>query len=361
MLKRKYALGIGFTAACNMNCSFCYSRDKRHIAPELSLNVWKDFISKNSEYIDNINYGTGENALSDEWFEFVEYIGTNYTWIKQAVTTNGTLTTRCKTSERCYEIVKKYIAEIDVSIDFCDDKKHDNIRGKVGAYQGAIDTLAFCEKNGIQATIVFLGVEETMNKGNLKGLFDIARKYNSYLRMNLYRPVRDNTGYASPSLSKVLETLDWIYENEKIISLSDPFFGATCTKNGLHGDPTGKSSARITQDGKIYPSTYLLQGNYCIGHIEDESALVELLQKDVIFEIERAICPDDCQGCSLYERCKAGAVDRRLLVNKTLNSRDPYCPGKFCEGMNLRLYEEKSEGFSSVHDKYLPTLFFAAK
>ena len=338
-----------------------YSREKRHQSPELSHDTWKKFIDNNAPFIDSINYGTGENALSDEWFELVEYIGEGYDWIKQAVTTNGTLTKRCVESDRFYDITRRYIAEIDVSIDFCDEKRHDSIRRKKGAFQGAIDTLLFCKENNIQATIVFLGVEETMNSENLKGLFSIARKYNSYLRMNLYRPVRDNTGYVPPSLDMVLRTLDWISANEKIVSLSDPFFGATCTQNSIHGDPTGVRSARITQDGKIYPSTYLLLPQYCIGHISDKNVLEQLDNNEIINRITKPVRPDECCNCTLYKRCKSGAVDRRILNKGSLNSCDPYCPGAFSKGSSLRIYEEDGEGFSSVHDKYLPTLFFAPK
>ncbi|WP_418474587.1 hypothetical protein [Frisingicoccus sp.] len=49
-------------------------------------------------------------------------------------------------------------------------------------------------------------------------------------------------------------------------------------------------------------------------------------------------------------------MDRRYLWYKDFKERDPYC---FAEHPELfRHYHTHKEAFASVHDGYLPTLFF---
>lgn len=57
----------------------------------VGIKDWISFVDRNSENIDSINYGTGENSLLDDWYEFVSYVFKNYPDIKQAITTNGTM------------------------------------------------------------------------------------------------------------------------------------------------------------------------------------------------------------------------------------------------------------------------------
>ena len=64
----KFNIGWGLTNACNMNCKFCYSKDTRCSINNVTIDDWKKFIDENHVKIDSINYGTGENAISDDFF-----------------------------------------------------------------------------------------------------------------------------------------------------------------------------------------------------------------------------------------------------------------------------------------------------
>lgn len=72
-----------------MKCKFCYSKFHRNEAKDLGLKEWLHFVDGNHEYINSINYGTGENSISDDWFSLIAYIRTKYPEIRQALTTNG--------------------------------------------------------------------------------------------------------------------------------------------------------------------------------------------------------------------------------------------------------------------------------
>ncbi len=66
--------------------------------------------------------------------------------------------------------------------------------------------------------------------------------------------------------------------------------------------------------------------------------------------------PSACKKCPKVFGCRGGVLDRRYLWYKDFKERDPYC---FAEHPELfRHYHTHKEAFASVHDGYLPTLFF---
>ena len=144
---QKYNVGWGLTNACNMNCKFCYSKEARKATKDATINDWIKFIDENHEYIDSINYGTGENAISDDFFKFILYIRTKYPSITQSLTSNGYIYERVSKDKKLYEIYLKCIDEIDVSLDFAIQEKHNMFRGQPKAYDWAINTLAMLQKD----------------------------------------------------------------------------------------------------------------------------------------------------------------------------------------------------------------------
>lgn len=180
-------IGWGYISQCNMRCEFCYSKEVRKSLQKLNLDICKQFINKNFENISSINFGTGENSLSDDWFQLVKYIGESYPNIEIALTTNGNIYNACQNKDKL-KIFKNFISEIDISLDFIDKDRHNKFRGNSQAYDMAINALSLCKEYGKQTTIVFLGTNEVVKPKNLEGIFNLASKYNAFLRSNIYRP-----------------------------------------------------------------------------------------------------------------------------------------------------------------------------
>ena len=88
---KKYNIGWGLTNACNMKCKFCYSKETRDSSKNLGVDDWIKFIDENHQLIESINYGTGENAICNDFFTFLNHVRSNYPDIKQSLTTNGYL------------------------------------------------------------------------------------------------------------------------------------------------------------------------------------------------------------------------------------------------------------------------------
>lgn len=355
---KKYNVGWGITNACNMNCKFCYSKDTRHSTSDTTLKDWIKFVDENHEYIDSINYGTGENAISNDFFKFISYVRENYPSITQSLTSNGYIYERVSKDPELYDIYKKSIDEVDVSLDFAIPEKHNFFRGQPKAYDWAINTLKMLQKDKKTATIVFVGFEETMTPENIDGLFEIAKKYDALIRLNIYRPVSDNKEINEKfilSYKTLMSTLEYINEKYKIVTLSDVLLGNIYTREKDIKENTGIDSIRILPDGSICPSTYLITKDFRNKYnIKQENVLSKVKFEDFI----EAPIPEKCKDCEIKNKCKGGVYDRRMLWNKTLNERDPYCPFENDDDINKKQFKTLKKKRVSVHDGYLPTMFF---
>lgn len=359
---KKWNIGWGTVSFCNMNCQFCYSKFKRATSVDLCLEDWINFIDNNFEYINTINYGTGENTLSNDWFTFIDYVRNKYPTIRQALTTNGHVSKVVNTDPRKKDIIIRCIDEMDVSLDFADEEKHNTFRGQPNAYQWALDTLEFCNKYGKAPTIVCLGSAANITRENLAGIFEIAQKYNSLVRMNLYRPTESIDDFSKQfilSPTDLINILYWISDNYKILSISDALFSNLLT-DSYEQDPSGIDSIRILPNGDISPSTYLIKENFIVGNIKDKEILKDLSEKPILQSLIYEKIPSECSNCKYASLCKGGVYDRRYLWNQSLDNKDPYCIYTPGDTEYRKIHIEHTD-FQSVHHGYLPTMFFAPK
>ena len=355
---RKFNIGWGITSSCNMNCKFCYSKETRQNTKDITINDWINFVDQNYEYIDSINYGTGENALCDDFFEFIYYVRKNYPNITQSLTTNGYIYEKVKNNPKFYDIYKASIDEIDVSLDFAIPEKHNYFRGQPKAYEWAINTLNMLKNDKKKATIVFVGFEETMAKENIDGLFAIAKKYDALVRLNIYRPVSEKEEINKKfilSYNTLIEAIEYIYKNYKVVALSDSLFGNIYTKGLEIKENTGIDSIRILPDGSICPSTYLITENYRKDYNIKQENILSKIKFDEFIDVP---IPEKCKNCEIKDQCKGGVYDRRILWYGTLKERDPYCPFDNNDDINKEQFKILKKERVSVHDGYLPTMFF---
>lgn len=112
---KKWNIGWGTTSLCNMKCKFCYSKLHRNETNDLGLKEWVHFVDDNHKYINSINYGTGENSISDDWFSLIAHIRTKYPEIRQALTTNG-YTSKVNATDMLIVDAYRNLAESSASI-----------------------------------------------------------------------------------------------------------------------------------------------------------------------------------------------------------------------------------------------------
>lgn len=363
---KKWVVGWGVVSSCNMNCKFCYSRNKRNEEKDIDSKYWYTFIDKNANLIESINYGTGENSISNDWWKFIDYIRTNYPHIVQSVTTNGYISEVVKNDEGKKDIFLRAIDEVDVSLDYANEEEHNIFRGQKKAYQWAINMLKLCHENNKRLTIVSLGSDLVVTKENMEGIFDIADKYGAMLRMNIYRPTNGINNFSKQfmlSKERLVYFLKWVNDNHEILALDDTLLSAVILGE-KNSDPSGVNSLRILPNGDITPSTYLIQDDFIIGNLKDNVDLNEIkkLKDNKLDHIVENVVPKECENCKYVSMCGGGVVDRRYLWNGSLDKKDPYC---FVDDSTLMRKVENittsKEKFESVHDGYLPTMFFKSK
>lgn len=358
-MSKKWNIGWGPISACNMHCTFCYSKEKRRFVSDLVLDDWIRFVDGNADRINTINYGTGENTLSADWFILIEYIRKKYPSIRQSLTTNGHLSAAIKKDAGNLKVFVSSIDEVDVSLDFPIADAHNVFRGQPKAFDWAIDTLRLCKEYSKPTTIVFLGSKENVSFEQLDGLFAIAKEYNTILRMNLFRPTEGINEYSEKFLldyQSIIDILFYISEKYQILALNDSLFSTILTGDTIL-DPSGEKSIRILSDGSITPSTYLIKDNYVVGNIREMNVLERLEKEQSTQNIIHKQIPLSCLGCVFSNSCAGGVYDRRFLWGGTLDCKDPYCPHVF-EAIPNRRVRISNEHFVSVHDGYLPTMFF---
>lgn len=355
---KKYNIGWGLTNCCNMNCKFCYSKDTRENINDIGISDWIKFIDENHNYIDSINYGTGENVINDDFFNFILYVRNKYPTIVQSLTSNGYIYEKVSNNQKFYEIYKNCIDEVDISLDFADKEKHNLFRGQPKAYDWAINSLDMLKKDNKKSTIVFVGFEETMTKQNVDGLFKIASKYNSLVRLNIYRPVSEceeinkNFKLSYNTLKKVLE---YMIEKYQTVSLSDILLGNMYLEDPNVVENTGIDSIRILPDGSICPSTYLIKEEFRNVYNIKQPKILEQIKFEKFID---APIPQECNNCKIKDNCKGGVYDRRILWNNSLDKRDPYCPFENNDLLPNKKVKVLKKERVSVHDGYLPTMFF---
>ena len=355
-MNKKWNIGWGPVSLCNMNCEFCYSRMARQEEYDLSIDHWKTFISQNHKLINTINYGTSENSISDDWFELIKYVS-QYN-IPQALTTNGYVSERINKNKKFEEIFNNAISEVDVSLDFGEKARHNAWRGQPKAYDWAINTLDYCSNNNINTTLVFIGTNETLQIDNLESLFQIAKKFNAKLRMNIFRPTMKDKKVADRFIAgykEVINALDYINKNHKILQICDPLFHSILTQsNDEMIDPSGVNSLRILSNGDITPSTYLITSDFKLNNIRNDNVLENIPEMNIQY-----VLPNTCKGCQYCDTCHGGVFDRRYLWYGSFEEADPYCPyrdNNFLPTFKIKI--DESNSFSSIHDGYLPTMFF---
>lgn len=251
-------------------------------------------------------------------------------------------------------------------MDYAKEDEHNNFRGQNKAYTWAMNMLDLCHKNNKRLTIVSLGSDLVVTKENMTGIFDIANKNGAILRMNIYRPTNGLDDFSKQFLlskERLIDFLKWVNDNYDILALDDALLSAIILGK-KNSDSSGVNSLRILPNGNITPSTYLIQDDFIVGNIKDNVDLnkIKELKDNKLNQIVEEVIPKECENCKYVSMCKGGVIDRRYLWNGSLKEKDPYCFVDDSALMNkvkkINIIEEK---FESVHDGYLPTMFFKSK
>ena len=136
-------IGWGLTSKCNSKCKHCYNASGMQEFKGISFEEAKTIVDKLANNgIETINYGTGESGLIGYFWDLVEY--TYNKGIIQGLTTNGS-----SINKNTIGFVKKYMNDIDVSLDYPDEEDDNDFRGSEKAWEWAINACNLLKENEI--------------------------------------------------------------------------------------------------------------------------------------------------------------------------------------------------------------------
>lgn len=358
----KWKIGWGLSNLCNMKCSFCYSKKVRQ-EPDYEFNIQKglEFVLRNKDRIDSINFGTGEPTLCPEMFMICDRIKKEAPEISIGITTNGTLAEAVKDPAKM-DIFERCVDDVDVSMDYGDKENQDRSRGFPGAYERALRTLGLCKIKNKNVTVVNALHKDNCFTENLDALVRIARIFGASFRVNIYRPtVNFDLALSYDDMKKAFLHL---VRNYGIESVADPLIASLIGVPCPDGDPVGKSSFRILPNGFITPSTYLIDKEWQSIRIDEIDNIDSLHDYEQFKRITNQKIPEMCRDCIHRTDCRGGVIDRRWLWNKSLGKKDPYCPyengddSDWKEECGTIMLPKIKKSF--VHDGYLTTLIFSS-
>lgn len=335
---------IFFTNKCNMNCSYCYEKNKKEQSMDRdTINEVIDFIVQQhninqNEKVTIVTHG-GEPLLEFENIKYlIEKLNTKVNNIHYIITTNATILT-----DTMIDYIIKHFSEISISIDGI-EKAHDANR-------------VFPNGQGTYST-VYPNVKKILTKYNVKARMTINPQTTPYLFENIKHllnigfrnivPVPDMycNYWTEADINALFEQgkmiIDYIKNYPHITNIGmindalSKLANAPC--NG------GLTTFSIDTDGSIYP---------CLASVGNQEFVLGSVGRGIDQEKVRmisewdAVNVESCIGCSRYDYCIS---TRCRIINKLLCGELHTPSPTVCNIENLKV--KLSVYYSSIYPTY---------
>lgn len=318
--------GQALTNACDMNCPQCYSRP--YVNNPVSIDDC-ELVLRAFPGIREINFGTGETYLNSKFLDIFRFYSAK--GIRLALTTNGNTLKKMKDSE-----IATFLQDVDVSLDFPQEELHDRWRIP-GAFKNAIVGIERCKNLNINVSIAMALTNK--NYRYLPEFSEIINRYSIVLRINVYKPVHDQS--LALSYDEFWEAIRLIADNFGVMGSSEPLL-SLIWDNPVRGSPCG-TSIRIHTDLSISGCVYLSNNK---------------VETSEFFKLSKKI-PDKCGECRILEKCRGGCLSRRIL-QVGISNPDFYCP--IARGKEIpKIKLTRSPLRDLIHLNYLCTILLSRR
>lgn len=344
-------IGWGLTSACNSHCKHCYNNSGINDLTSINFDQAKNIVDKLYKHnVKTINYGTGESGLVSYFWDLVKYVYQK--GIIQGLTTNGS-----SINLNTIDYIKKYINDVDVSLDYPDKIRNNEFRGSNHAWEWATNALDILKSNGINFSIVTCVHAQNCDFDTIDEFLKLCKLYDCEWRINWFKPT--GRGKLDQTLKldalKVHQIFKYIIEKAVVLAIPDPYFSAITGINSRMGSPCGIESFRITPNAEVVPCVYFTKEMKSLSILNND---FEKVVNSKVMNCVKNRYPIFCSNCEYYKYCRGGCSSRAYLEYGTLDEPDAFCYKK------LGLHENplKNCKFSyrpqvnKVHQNYLCTL-----
>ena len=295
-----FSIGIGLTNECNLRCAHCYRPDM--VVEQLTrADVRRvcDAVSAKS-----MNLGVGENGLHSEYQGILDDLAAR--GIKTSITSNGL------SIDRLDDAQLKRFHSVELSLDFPTEAEHDAFRGP-GNWRTVIAALERCARLEMPVTVT--AVMMTINYRRLPALARVAAGFGANLRINVYQPSR--TDRFTLAYEQLWDGFRGLAAATRLVATTEPVLAAVLGLGDFAGPGCGRSTVRVTPDGRVLPCTYWPGSRLTIADLERAGG--DIVDADEFVAARRT--PPACVDCP----CRGGCAGRRALTGRP-DDPDPYCP-----------------------------------
>ena len=313
-MAKAFSVGIGLTNECNLRCAHCYRPDT--VLDRLTrADVRRvcDAVSAAS-----MNLGVGENGLHSEYQGILDDLAVRD--IKTSITSNGL------SIDRLDDAQLTRFHNVELSLDFPTEDEHDAFRGQ-GNWRTVVAALERCA--GLKVPVTVTAVMMTINYRRLPALAHVAAGFGANLRVNVYQPSR--TDRFTLAYEQLWEAFRGLAAATRLVATTEPVLAGVLGLHDFSGPGCGRSTIRITPDGRVMPCTYWPGSRLTIADLERVGE--DIIEADEFVAARRP--PPACAGCP----CRGGCAGRRALTGRP-DAPDPYCP--FARGEQIVLDWERA-------------------
>jgi radical SAM protein with 4Fe4S-binding SPASM domain len=317
-------VNLEVTDKCNLNCIYCYNKNKKIKDKILSFDEIKkiiDILKKNTVVL---TVTGGEPLMRDEIFEILRYASKKIP--KVNLLTNGTLLDELK----IVKLKDIHLNVIQLSLDSPDESINDQLRGK-GVFQKVLYSLKLLDKFKMSYSIMTIVSKINYMTCFSFNLFDQINniKYHGFERATL-------SGKDVITQKLILTSNEWLFFIKKMLELSnkkvkfqfsDPLKNILIRKKiEFGGCIAGIANLSISCNGDIYPCARF---NYCIGNFLNFSNGKDFFyfwQNNRVLNLlrNRKNLKGKCGRC-IYREQYGGCRGNALGFSSDFLAEDPQC------------------------------------
>lgn len=369
VLVEKQIKNIGWTLGneCPCKCAHCYSMSVREKGKNLTKDIVDKVISQIEKLkVETVNIGGNEPIFTnglDVHTSLLPYIlqELHKRNIKVGITTSGISLIALK---KVYPECLKLLNDVDISLDSPYEEEHNKNRG-ADIYKYSIEALNICKENNIESGIIMCAMNWNFTKDRIDGLIDIANRYDSNIRFNILKPIKQEHFKLVPDKEQIFEMYKYLFERCETVDLSEPTLAGLVDNKKVAGCACGIHSMRInsiTPNGTISVSPCVYMHDYRVGDLLKDDIL-EIVNSDQFNAFnERKQNYKNIEGCSdckKAEICRGGCFAMAYTYHKCkTGKKDMYARDPFCfkdEIINSDNVEYKKGNKQLVHENYLCT------
>lgn len=340
-------LGWGF-GRCNQRCKHCYNASKSQ-GPAYTFAQLRAVADKVCPGITDINYGTGEFFVNPNSVDLCEYIADTYPYISQAVTSNGSTIVMMRP-----EKIRSLFHDVDVSLDFPDERRHCEFRVHPKAWTWVIEALEILRDQNVPRSIVTCVNSQTTDS-DIAGLLELAKKYDATWRINWFRCTGRGTEDLRIDAKRAWDIIRFL-SDKVVFQCVDSIFAGPLSLSAKPC-PAGHHTCRIHENMETSCYPFLKGEEWSGGNMLDPKVTLETIYNSLAFSRLRERKVSFCQECPFKDICGGGCVTRASLHSGGINMPDDYCPIlaglDVTELSKINVRQEKSKNL--VHDGYLCT------